>query len=139
MSELKACPACRQDAAVLEQIEVEVMDGFGGIQGPAFWHCENCKSYWQGPCEFNTRPGWMGIESAPKDRTNVLLYQPRQTRIADLGLSHKSSDPSGEIYTGSNDGGRWRYTCAGDRFKRDDYFGDSVRPTHWMPLPDPPA
>lgn len=81
---------------------------------------------------------WQPIETAPMDGAECLFWQPRQTRIEVLGLSHKSSDPSGEIYTGKWDGYDWTYTCAGDGFKRDDYFGDDVRPAFWMPLPKPP-
>lgn len=82
---------------------------------------------------------WMPIDSAPKDGTNVLLWQPTHDKIRSLGLGHKGSDPEGGPYTGLWDGYGWKYTCAGSEFERDSYFGDDDRPTHWAELNPPSA
>ena len=70
---------------------------------------------------------WQPIETAPKDGTEVLLYQPRgafkpwKGRIRDwavnIGYWHQPGNPEHPGY--------WM----GNR---------QMRPTHWMPLPEPP-
>ena len=65
---------------------------------------------------------WQPIETAPKDGTRVLIYQPagmwrscnRGARI-DLAYWHQPGN--------AEKPGFWMPTS---------------RPTHWMPLPDPP-
>lgn len=62
--------------------------------------------------------GWKPIESAPKDGTQILLYAPAW-RAPNTGWTF-----------GSDDWQACPYHHAGDpRWK----------PTHWMPLPDPPT
>lgn len=58
---------------------------------------------------------WLDIESAPKDR-KVLLYWPHKVTGA-----HKQAELAAMIQV--------------------DYAGSSPhrRPTHWMPLPEPPT
>jgi hypothetical protein len=60
--------------------------------------------------------GWQPIETAPKDGTEIVCLD--------------------EIY-----GKRWRYAAVWNGIQWYTGFGDSwpnARPTHWMPLPDPP-
>lgn len=63
---------------------------------------------------------WQPIETAPKDGTEVLGYWPRAVACSpdayDVVRWH---------------GGEWR-----DRFDDDSKFS---APSHWMPLPAPPA
>lgn len=61
-------------------------------------------------------PGWQPIETAPKDGSTVLGYTPNE------------SVAYGDVF----------YEREQEHWARlPDCF--SVRPTHWMPLPDPPA
>jgi hypothetical protein len=71
--------------------------------------------------------GWQPIETAPKDGTHILAYWP-------------------EIYWAKNVA--QCETWFGPRFLGPDCcwqsasayeYGDAVKPTHWMPLPEPPA
>jgi len=60
--------------------------------------------------------GWQPIDTAPKDGTRVLLYDP---------------------YNGVGDGYYcnirwWHYECG------DDWYSEEWNPTHWMPLPTTP-
>jgi hypothetical protein len=82
---------------------------------------------------------WQPIETAPSGE-EVLLFEPPGDRYRSMGLDHKRSDHPGGIYTGIHDKrGWWSYSFMGEKDERDTYFGDSVKPTHWMPLPSPPA
>lgn len=80
--------------------------------------------------------GWQTIESAPKDGTELLLFEAANDRYSSLGLGHKRYDLPGGVYTGlwSKHGG-WTYSFMGRARTHDDYFGDCVNPTHWAPLP----
>lgn len=66
---------------------------------------------------------WQPIETAPRDKTTVLLFIPDARREKD------------KVQTGS---------CGKDMNKKDlwiigNQFGFEVgRPTHWMSLPEPP-
>lgn len=82
--------------------------------------------------------GWRPIETAPAD-VEVLLFEPKSTAYASLGLDHQRSDHGGGIYTGIKDDEWWSYSFMGEKDTRDDYFGDFVNPTHWMPLPTAPS
>lgn len=57
---------------------------------------------------------WQPIESAPKDGTAVLLYDP-------------TTESGGFVFEGAWENGWYDY---GDWFDR--------TPTHWIPLPSPP-
>lgn len=63
--------------------------------------------------------GWLSIESAPKDGTFLLLYGPHSRRGGNYQL------------TARWDGQYWE--------SADDGYNIYLDPTHWMPLPDPPA
>lgn len=81
---------------------------------------------------------WKSIETAPWG-VEVLLYEPYSGRYEALGLSHKHHDWPGGIYTGiRNAECGWQYSFMGEPETRDDYFGDHLNPTHWMPLPELP-
>jgi hypothetical protein len=58
---------------------------------------------------------WQPIETAPKDGTEVLVYVPRRL---------------GPLYAGAANttGKQWWSRNLGD-----------IQPSHWMPLPPPPA
>ena len=59
--------------------------------------------------------GWQPIETAPKDGTRVILGNP--------------NNPYGEWpFMGEFDAGKWRIHID----------GQTIDPTHWMPLPEPP-
>ena len=66
------------------------------------------------PCEHihATTPEWQPIATAPKDGTTLLIYCERRGEHVGKWLRHKEC----WIVTG----------------------GDSIVPTHWMPLPEPP-
>ena len=64
--------------------------------------------------------GWRPIETAPKDGTGFLYHEP-------------VSDNHRIVGSGYFDGDCFR---AVDFFNPDD---PAVTPTHWMPLPTPPA
>jgi hypothetical protein len=57
---------------------------------------------------------WQTIETAPKNYASVLLYEPGRY----LGQGHWSNHIRCWLYDSPTPGGQ---------------------PTHWMPLPDPPA
>ena len=61
-------------------------------------------------------PQWQGIESAPRDGTFVLGFGPHNTRGSYREVIHWWGD-------------RWTITWM-------EGYGE---PTHWMPLPTPPA
>ncbi len=63
---------------------------------------------------------WQPIETAPKDGTEILTFQPR--------LSYR-----GFFVVVRFDAEMW----GGDGGWSDGEY--HYRPTHWMPLPDPPA
>jgi len=66
---------------------------------------------------------WQPIETAPKDGTDILIYQPPE-KIWGLIFEHV-------IYVCHFDGrGRWTESD-GERYS-------NFKPTHWMPLPEPP-
>ena len=71
---------------------------------------------------------WQPIETAPKDGTRILIYQPegqwksrrdRRLEYIDTAYWHTPGNPEHPGY--------W---CA--------YVLCVYRPTHWMPLPEPP-
>ena len=65
---------------------------------------------------------WQTIETAPKDGTPILGWD--GTQITSIFWD----DPS----YGLN--GLWRVSCPGEWADDDSFF-----PSHWMPLPEPPA
>lgn len=67
---------------------------------------------------------WQPIETAPKDGTHVDLW------------ACSGGDPRfGDRYTDAAFiRGKWRYSSGADGWLEVSYM-----PTHWMPLPNPPA
>jgi hypothetical protein len=65
---------------------------------------------------------WMGIETAPKDGTDIIVYRPTQTfgeHIPKVGIDYWMTEKSyGPCWAKSN---------------------ADCQPTHWMPLPAPPT
>lgn len=64
---------------------------------------------------------WQVIETAPKDGTEILVY-----------------NDDGEVYQASWKIDRWRLASAGQH-GCGCCGGDAEFPTHWMPLPAPPT
>jgi hypothetical protein len=76
----------------------------------------------------STGAGWQPIETAPKDRTTILIFKP------------------GTLYNGEPapwyDVARWDYVDNDQSemgWASQDGCLSCVEPTHWMPLPEPPA
>lgn len=77
---------------------------------------------------------WRPIETAPRDGTCILVYEPgERPGEANLNISlvHFS-----EYGYGSPDGG-WRLCETGGWAEDSDPMNDT--PTHWMTLPPPPS
>ena len=68
---------------------------------------------------------WQPIETAPKDGTRVLIYQPD-------GMWHSRSCIRGERI-------ELAYWHQPGNKERPGFWIPTSRPTHWMPLPDPPS
>lgn len=67
--------------------------------------------------------GWQPISTAPKDGTQILAYAKGPYRD--------------ERYYGVAE---WAVPDPRGLGRRDDWFWPyAIRPTHWMPLPEPPA
>lgn len=81
--------------------------------------------------------GWQPIETAPKDGTRILSTGGRP----DLHYDDfpETAPPPEAVVIWWNDNGQ--FDPAGWRFCSYDsgYYGDWEDPTHWMPLPAPPA
>lgn len=65
--------------------------------------------------------GWQPIETAPKDGTKFLGY-----RRGEIATSYRTPRDDCEM---------WTFGGASGSFE----FYPNLRPTHWMPLPPPPA
>ena len=73
---------------------------------------------------------WQPIESAPKDGTPVLLFDPVfQRHIGSFVEEWYKTEyvPEHRTYT------RQKWVCWSNRTNLD------FKPTHWMPLPEPPT
>jgi hypothetical protein len=68
---------------------------------------------------------WERIETAPKDGTRILLYQP-----GDEGGSFIGKNETGYRFVGCFDKENWYCT---------EYTAFTKTPTHWMPLPGAPS
>jgi len=71
---------------------------------------------------------WQPIETAPRDGTDIILYEPATVSFP------------GELKTG-----KWWNAWYGDETKPgwiisncDEEYGWYIEATHWMPLPKPP-
>jgi len=63
---------------------------------------------------------WQPIETAPKDGTNILVFENDNESDAEVMIAN---------YYGGN--GHWSISW--------DDRGIEINPTHWMPLPKPPT
>lgn len=76
---------------------------------------------------------WQPIETAPRDRTRVLLYGPYQWEDYQsdqrVGVVVGYFDAEDEVYGGSD---RWVLESTNP-------YTDYCQPTHWMPLPLAPV
>lgn len=75
---------------------------------------------------------WQPIETAPRDGTAVLLYQPWKSGRETLCIGHYANGWINQLCL----------YCAHDQARK---FGGEIGnevshcdPTHWMPLPEPP-
>lgn len=74
---------------------------------------------------------WKIIDTAPKDGTKVLVYQPKYFIYDDYAI-----DPVIAVCEWSVFCNLWRVSnISGNDFESDI---DSQKVTHWMPLPEPP-
>jgi hypothetical protein len=131
--ELKPCPFCDALTAMLEQVPDE----------PELWRvrCQECGlqtrrsvgpevvvSLWNTRAEAADRlqhqdrlNGWQPIETAPSDETPVLLWH----RLWKRGISQGFFDAERNWWRISDEAGN--------------VIGVGIFPSHWMPLPEPPA
>jgi hypothetical protein len=78
-------------------------------------------------------PEWQPINSAPKDGTEILLFC-SQRKIC-YGHCEEAKFTEVGTYVSYSDGsGSWEGvdTSGGE-------YGNTLVPTHWMPLPPPPS
>lgn len=84
-------------------------------------------------------PGWLPIETAPKDGTEVLVYWPRMAIDDDGEVTGEVAPGPGHIGVSTNSQGGWEpdnvVEANGGYFGDDFEFGE---PTQWQPLPSPP-
>lgn len=76
---------------------------------------------------------WQPIATAPRDLNDVLLFWPFQGNKVVIGARNYRVSHDGEAIIYENS---WWMNTDHDRFIEDAY---DPGPTHWMPLPDPPA
>ncbi len=83
-------------------------------------------------------PKWRTMESAPKDGTTVLAWN-GECQFC-LAWSHASRSGGCWIVQAAGEGAIAQTYENGDRdYLELDYFWGSASPTHWQPLPPPPA
>ena len=70
---------------------------------------------------------WQPIETAPKDGTKILVNGKFNSVIAWFGADPNNGNEEEEWLSGDGDD----FSCG--------YYYTPVDPTHWMPLPNPPA
>ena len=74
---------------------------------------------------------WQPIETAPKDGTSILLFQPDD---ANIWCPCREKQMTTYTFVGWFD----RNHCAGPNWVCSEYDAFEKSPTHWMPLPEPP-
>lgn len=102
------CPHCGRGSGYVEMTE----------KG---YFCTNCAEFWKKTSSITSSNQWFSIETAPKDGTQILGYDPNHEEAKIYILRWESHcgypacwfEASGEVY----------FTWS---------------PTHWMPLPKPP-
>ena len=67
------------------------------------------------------RAKWQPIETAPKDGTSILLFASDYPPLSYMGV------------------GQWAFADPDLGFVEGWFWPFAIRPTHWMPLPVPPA
>ncbi|MCA3378059.1 MAG: DUF551 domain-containing protein [Roseomonas sp.] len=72
---------------------------------------------------------WQPIETAPKDRKRVILGHPDHEAV--MGVWRKAHPWEG-LFNANEDFYHWA-------LNEEDMYGFDFEPTHWMPLPEPPA
>lgn len=93
------------------------------IDEPFSGHCPTCGQ---------TDHGWRSIETAPKDGTAILIWQPDKSRFDDKPRSGVQDDNRYAI-------GYWRCEESSSKGSWGNRNSAEVHPTHWMPLPPPPS
>ncbi len=82
------------------------------------------------PSDAALADGWMPIETAPRDGTKFLAYRP---------LAALTHDPEIRVVRGiAHDHGCWEKTVPAGCSK-ENFTDGACKPTHWRPLPAPPA
>lgn len=79
--------------------------------------------------------GWLPIDSAPRDGTQVFVYAPGET-LFPTAAEYKSSAYFAKEYGDAgymDEGWYWSYGYPNDMHE------ETITPTHWQPLPEPPA
>ena len=79
--------------------------------------------------------GWKGIESAPKDGTEIIL---RNGMRVTSGSWQQWADTESHYDDAGNFIGTATVDCGAGWCSYDGGFCDDDLPTHWMPLPEPP-
>ncbi len=75
---------------------------------------------------------WQPIETARKDGSKILIFVDGEIKIA-----YWSKTPRWWPWDGGLERPCWvGFTCGDDWFNE---YWSETNPTHWMPLPDPPA
>ena len=90
----------------------------------------------------STTSPWLPIDTAPKDGTAVLLFEPAYTRgngqeVQGLGVIMAAWCGVRENFPGCKEEFAWYVP-----FSEQDELGGAYgvdSPTHWMPLPTPPV
>lgn len=98
--------------------EVLLSEGLKEVRDPV--RANRLNRLWREAGEMMEGMGWQSIESAPKDGTEVLLW----------GRCHLR----GSFY-GADANVGWFEDASNDWRARD----LPIKPTHWMPLPEPPG
>lgn len=91
--------------------------------------CEYCLTAYLAAANQFATPTWQPIETAPKDGTMVLTWDGRAHNIAEWKPKRNYEDDANGVDDPTH--GRWEYIT--------EDMGEDDPPTHWMPLPEPPA
>jgi len=81
----------------------------------------NCRAALTAALPVIERAKWQPIETAPKDGTSILLFASDYPPLSYMGV------------------GQWAFADPDLGFVEGWFWPFAIRPTHWMPLPVPPA